>query len=83
MHLVPTGLVREIFGARAGLTFLSADLQIARVTSIARTTALQAGASNAELGSVTRQGVKAAFRVIDVVQRTLALEFDLHRGRRL
>jgi CBS domain-containing protein len=33
-----------------------------------------------ELGSVTRQGVKAAFRVIDAVQRTLALEFDLHRA---
>lgn len=33
-----------------------------------------------ELGSVTRQGVKAAFRVIDAVQRTMALEFDLHRA---
>jgi CBS domain-containing protein len=33
-----------------------------------------------ELGSVTRQGVKAAFRVVDAVQRTLALEFDLHRA---
>ena len=31
-----------------------------------------------ELGSVTRQGVKEAFRVVDRVQRTLALEFDLH-----
>jgi CBS domain-containing protein len=33
-----------------------------------------------ELGPVTRQGVKEAFRVVDRVQRTLALEFDLHRG---
>jgi CBS domain-containing protein len=32
-----------------------------------------------ELGPVTRQGVKAAFRVIDGVQRALALEFGLHR----
>jgi CBS domain-containing protein len=33
-----------------------------------------------ELGPITRQGVKAAFRVIDGVERTLALEFGLHRA---
>jgi hypothetical protein len=34
-----------------------------------------------ELGPpVTRQGVKEAFRVVDCVQPTPALDFDLHRG---